>query len=157
LDSRERVCRAVEFKGPDRVPFEWYKYGVGVLDIERTDIAGIYYKPLQGSTTEIGNEVRVVDEWGCIWVSYKYIPTMGQPMVHPLQNWENINDYKFPELALEKRFEGIENEVKHLRSLGKYIVGFLDFGIWERLHFLRGFNEAITDIYTHTEIGSISS
>jgi len=152
LDSQERVWRAVEFESPDRVPFEWYKYGVGALDIKRSDLAWIGFRPLrEAEAEEVGNEIRVVDEWGCLWVSYKSIPTMGQPVGHPLQDWSNIESYEFPELALEKRFEGLEEEVKRLRSLGKYIVGGLDFGIWERLHFLRGFKEAIVDLYLHRD------
>ena len=152
MNSRERVCRAVEFRGPDRVPFEWYEHGVGVLDMKRTDIAWVKFNPLRDErSVEVGNEVRHVDEWGCLWVSYKSVPTMGQPIGHPLQNWDNFENYKFPDLALEKRLEGIDKEVKHLRSLGKYIIGWLDFGIWERLHFLRGFTEAIMDLYTHRD------
>ena len=33
---------------------------------------------------------------------------MGQPLVHPLQDWLNYENYKFPEIELEKRFEGVE-------------------------------------------------
>ena len=78
MNSRERVCRAVEFRGPDRVPFEWYEHGVGVLDMKRTDIAWVKFNPLRDErSVEVGNEVRHVDEWGCLWVSYKSVPTMG--------------------------------------------------------------------------------
>jgi len=76
---------------------------------------------------------------------------MGQPIGHPLQNWDNFKNYRSPDLALEKRFESLDKTVKHLRSLGKYIAGGLGFGIWERLHFLRGFKEAIIDFYTHRD------
>jgi len=151
LDSRERVWRAIEFENPDRIPFEWWKYGEGELDIKRSDIAWVSYKPLQENKIEAGNEIRVIDEWGITWISYKSIPTIGQPKGHPLQDWNNIDDYRFPELALEERFEGLDKQVKHLRSLGKYIIGWLDFGIWERLHFLRGFKEAILDLYVHRD------
>jgi len=120
--------------------------------MKRSDIAGVYFNSLQEKRViEVGNEVRHTDEWSCVWVSYKSVPTMGQPIGHPLQNWDNIENYKFPDLMLEKRFEGLDKTVKRLRSLGKYIIGGLDFGIWERLHFLRGFKEAIMDIYMHRD------
>jgi hypothetical protein len=151
LDSRERVYRAVEFKSPDRVPFEWYEYR-GAADMGKTDIVWIGFKPLvKPKVEDLGNEVRVTDEWGCVWVSYKSIPTMGQPLGHPLRSWEDFTDYNFPEVALEKRFEGVEDAVRCLRERGKYIVGSLDFGIWEKYHFLRGFREAVTDLYTRRE------
>ncbi len=149
MDSRERVTRAVEFRTPDRIPYEWYEHGVGTADRERSDILWTRYKPLRDPIVEVnGDEVRETDEWGCTWVSYKSIPTMGQPLVHPLQDWSNYESFKFPEINLEKRFEGVEKEVHELRDLGKYIIGTLDFGVWERLHFLRGLNETIMDLYS---------
>jgi uroporphyrinogen decarboxylase len=148
LDSRERVWKAVEFESPDRVPFEWYRHGVTELDVERSDLVWVDFNPLkEPGIEESGNEVRTVDEWGCLWVSYKSIPTMGQPLGHPLQDWSNIDDYEFPELEIEKRFEGVDGKVGHYRELGKYVVGSLDFGIWERLHFLRGLKETMLDLY----------
>jgi len=152
MDSRERVTRAVEFESPDRVPFEWYRHGISEPDLERSDLAWMGFKPLaEPATRERGDEVRVTDEWGCEWVSYKLIPTMGQPLGHPLRDWGLIDEYQFPRLELNRRFEGLEKRVGELRDLGKYVVGGLDFGIWERLHFLRGFNEAVKDLYAYRD------
>jgi len=88
---------------------------------------------------------------GCVWVSYKSIPTKGQPLVHPLQSWGDIGTYRFPELAFERRFGNVDSAVRALRRTGKYVIGWLDAGIWERLHFLRGFTEAITDLFAHRD------
>jgi hypothetical protein len=152
MDSRERVCRAVEFRTPDRIPYEWYQYGVSIADKSRSDILWTHYNPLKKPVViDFGDEITSTDEWGCTWVSYKSIPTMGQPLVHPLQDWTNYKDYSFPKLNNEKRFLGIDEEVEEYRTLGKYIIGALDFGIWERLHFLRGLNETIMDLFTKTE------
>lgn len=139
MDSRERVKRAVEFRYPDRIPFEWYKHGEGEPDLERSDLVWVRYKPLSDPlTVEEGDEIRKTDEWGCTWVSYKSIPTMGQPLGHPLREWSLIEDFEFPGYEVSSRFEGVGEEVDRLRDLGKYLVGTLDFGLWERLHFLRG-------------------
>ena len=152
MDSRERVIRAIEFRTPDHIPYEWYKHGVGEADRDRSDIIWVHYNPLRAPLIEDkGDEVLSTDEWGCTWVSYKSIPTMGQPLIHPLQNWANFKNYKFPDINLEKRLDGVVQQAQELRSLGKYNIGALDFGIWERLHFLRGLNETIMDLYTKTE------
>lgn len=152
MDSRERVVRAVEFKTPDRIPYEWYKHGISIPDKERTDILWTRYNPLRDPIVEVkGDEIRETDEWGCTWVAYKSIPTMGQPLIHPLQDWSNYENFKFPEINLEKRFEGVDKKVEEYRSLGKYIIGTLDFGVWERLHFLRGLNETVMDLYSKPE------
>ena len=54
MDSRERVRRAVEFESPDRVPFEWYKHGIGEPDLERSDLAWM------GSAEYLWTEKNVV-------------------------------------------------------------------------------------------------
>lgn len=144
--------RAVEFRSPDHIPYEWYMHGVSVPDMVRSDILRVRYKPLREPIVEVkGDEVWSTDEWGCTWVSYDSIPTMGQPLVHPLTNWTKFHDYPFPDIDLEKRFDGVEEKVAHLRGLGKYIIGALDFGIWERLHFLRGLKETVMDLYSKPE------
>ena len=150
MNSRERVVRAVEFRTPDRIPYEWYKHGVGEADRDRSDILWTHYKPLIPHEIEVrGDEVWETDEWGCTWVSYRSIPTMGQPLVHPLGDWGDYPDFQFPEIDLERRFSGVE--VNEFRNLGKYIIGALDFGIWERLHFMRGLNETFMDLYSNPE------
>lgn len=152
MDSRERVRRAVEFRRPDRVPLEWYRHGVTVPDPERSDMIWTKYRPLGEPVVEVrGDEVRSTDEWGCTWVSYRSIPTMGQPLVHPLQDWEDVEGFEFPGMEMEVRFTGVDEEVARLRELGKYVVGDLDFGIWERLHFLRGLNETVRDLFTNRD------
>jgi hypothetical protein len=152
MDSRERVIRAIEFRTPDHIPYEWYKYGVSEADRDLSDILWVHYNTLRSPLIEDkGDEVLSTDEWGCTWVSYKSIPSMGQPLIHPLQNWEKYNDYQFPEIEIDRRFEGLFQQVQEYRDLGKYIIGALDFGIWERLHFLRGLNETIMDLYTKPE------
>jgi hypothetical protein len=152
MDSRERVRRAVEFDFPDRVPFEWYKHGVNQPDYERTDILWVHYKPLEEPLIEEkGNEVWSTDEWGCTWVSYKSIPTMGQPLVHPLQDWENLCGFQFPDIRLSDRFQGVDEEIEEFRGMGKYVIGALDFGVWERLHFMRGLNETVLDLYRNQD------
>ena len=152
MDSRERVVKAIDFQTPDHIPYEWYKHGTGLIDKERSDILWTRYKPLSEPLVEVkGDEVWETDEWGCTWVSYKSIPTMGQPLIHPLKDWSNYDTYKFPEINLEKRFTGIDKEVQEHRDLGKFIIGTLDFGVWERLHFLRGLNETVMDLYSKPE------
>ena len=152
MNSRERVVRAVEFRTPDRIPYEWYKHGVGEADRDRSDIMWTHYKPLIPLEVEVrGDEVWETDEWGCTWVSYRSIPTMGQPLVHPLRDWSEYPDFQFPEIDLERWLSGVVDEVNEFRGLGKYIIGALDFGIWERLHFMRGLNETVMDLYSHPE------
>ncbi|UCD45299.1 MAG: hypothetical protein JSV27_02020 [Candidatus Bathyarchaeota archaeon] len=152
MDSRERVRRAVEFKRPDRVPLEWYVHGVTVPDLERSDIIWTGFNSLREPVVEErGDEVRSTDEWGCTWVSYKSIPTMGQPLVHPLKDWEAFEGFQFPEIGLEARFQGVDAKVDRLKEIGKYVVGGLDFGIWERLHFMRGLNETVRDLFANRE------
>ena len=125
MESRERVFKTIEFQYPDKIPFEWYEFGTGRFDLKRSDIVGVDYNPLRKPVVyESDTHVKTIDEWGCTWVKIKSIPTIGQPLGHPLQEWESMEEYKFPELQIEKRFEGVDKEVKKFRKLGKYVLGY---------------------------------
>ena len=152
MNSKERVIRAIEFRNPDHIPYEWFEYGEYEIDNIRSDILWANYKPLRAPIIEVADDqIRSTDEWNCTWVRYKSVPNMGQPLIHPLEDWKNYSDFKFPKFDMEKRFHNVENEVKKLRNLGKYIIGYLDSGIWERLHFLRGLTQSMMDLHLNPE------
>jgi len=63
MDSRERVIRAIKFRTPDHIPYEWYEHGIDTADRERSDILWTRYKPLRESIVEIReDEVWETDE-----------------------------------------------------------------------------------------------
>jgi uroporphyrinogen decarboxylase len=105
LTSRERVIRAIEFKGPDRVPLlhgvlpaAILKHGQPLVDLLwefKDDFGGNWglTKPedVQGPYAE----GTFTDEWGVTWHN-DYHGMLGIPVGHPLADWGNWQTYELP-------------------------------------------------------------
>jgi len=146
MDSRERVVRAIEFNGPDRIPLDWD-------DPLITDISGVGYRQSHQTVTNYGEFVK--DEWECIWKAPLEVRTFGEVVGHPLENWDSLSQYKFPDPHAKARFAGVKSRVEELHACNdyhpKYVVGYLGNGLWERLHFLHGMSNCMRDLYQDTE------
>ncbi len=140
MNSKEVVRRAIEFKEPPRIP----------LDIrsnqEESDIVGIGYSPPWGWKPKKEDEREYEDEWGCRWEKIVETGTQsGQVKGHPLANWDDLNKYQFPDPYAEGRFEDTKKSI--LRYKNRYIFGSMGVSGFYRLSALRGFENALTDIY----------
>ena len=167
MNSRERVIRAIKFKRPDRVPYfqatsPWdsdivggmlfphlgwkpanIKYEIQKKAMKRSPVSYIFHWIMRG-------EIRLVDEFGCIW----YNPgneTIGQ-VVDPrvLKTWDDLNDFKTPpQKSIGRKWLG-----KFLFTAfgkNKYRLGSIDNFFYERMHFLRGFGNLLSDIKRQKE------
>ena len=113
----------------EKIPFEmWSDYATG---------------------TDRATNIRKEDEWGCIWGVGKGTYGVGEVIGHPLREWSNFSDYSFPDPYAPGRFDGLDELI--LKNRDKYISFTHVFGIFERLHFLLGFNETLIDLVTDLE------
>ena len=146
MDSRERVVRAIEFNGPDRVPLDWDEPLI-------TDISGVGYRQSRQTMTDYGAVIK--DEWDCVWKAPLELRTFGEVAGHPLEDWGNLSQYEFPDPHAKARFAGVRSRVEELHAQDnyhpKYVVGWLGNGLWERLHFLRGIPNCMSDLYRDAE------
>lgn len=91
------------------------------------------------------------DEWHCVWRRPSTGRTMGQVKVHPISEWEKLEDYQFPETRVEERFEGIEKAIKEAHTKGKYVMGSIGLGFWELYRGIRGTAEALMDLFLNRD------
>lgn len=136
MNSKELVRRAIEFKKPFRIPLDIRS------DQEESDIVWVVYRSPRGWKPE--NEYE--DEWGCR--SEKIVETgtlCGQVKGHPLTNWDDFNKYQFPDPYAEGRFEDVKERI--LRYKDRSILGTMGVSGFYKLSALRGFENALTDIY----------
>jgi len=137
MTSYEIVRRAVEFDSPSRIPIRFGSMG---LD----DTFGVGAAPAAGWKPSQENE----DEWGCVW----HKPTgevcnMGQPKGHPLARWEQLADFRFPDPHDEARYAHLEEALS--RAGDKYVMIGCGFTFFERMHYLRGFENLLMDMHLH--------
>ena len=151
MDSRERVFRALERSGPDRLPLfqqllpgAHLQYGetlAQLLSRYPTDFsdAGYYGDTEYGPAAGVGH----ADAWGAVWtrVSDDY---KGQVTVHPLADWSALETYKFPDPTRVGDFGRVIETVK-TNPGRKYLLVDGDT-LFQRMFYLRGFESLLVDL-----------
>ena len=143
--SYEVVKKAIELGSPERIPVrshshrdegEKTRYFSDTFDIHSLDTDTVGW--------EMGTEGS--DEWGCVWQQPrdKGISNIGYIIFHPLNEWENIVSYKFPDPNDMSRYSQIENLLSGAGS--KYVLVYKHSLLFERLWFLRGLNNLMEDM-----------
>jgi uroporphyrinogen decarboxylase len=139
MSSYEVVRRAIEFQTPDRLPIRFTSMGI-------SDVHNVYWNQVGTGDHAL---LRTVDGWGCTWERSAYADNMGQVKGHPLEDWNNIEHFRWPDpddpafyRGMEARFEG---------SDGKYILTDIFMLLFERMHSLHGFTATLTDLLLERE------
>jgi len=141
MTPRERVTRAIEFSGPDRIPIHHYimpgafhRYGqklANLLNNYPNDIGGEKFEvPPQPDCTE--TEYR--DEWGVTWQWLKGVGySMGEVKEPALPTWDRWSDYQFPPLP---DFDDLK---RRIAATGHHYYMFGSGGtLFERMQWIRG-------------------
>jgi uroporphyrinogen-III decarboxylase len=89
-----------------------------------------------------------MDDWGCTWAATD-VENMGQVIGHPLEEWSSLDAYKPPDPKDAYYFERLEDEMAGAED--KYVVVTSHFNLIERLEMLRGFSNALMDLYLEPE------
>ncbi|MFD3158080.1 uroporphyrinogen decarboxylase family protein [Haloimpatiens sp. FM7330] len=161
MSGYEMIKRNVKFEDPERIGLRFTSLGVG-------DVFRIYtQKPraIRQSCEEpcMTKKTRTipgtVDEWGCKWESNEEVKDggtknsdLGQPTTFPIVDWEkDYADYKVPDPYAEGRFDGLEEALSRPEAQGKWIQLNSPYCIFERLHFLRGFENTLMDLYIYKD------
>jgi hypothetical protein len=162
MNSRERVRRAYDFTGPDRVPLEmrilmgtWHKYRDELKRIvERHSADGG-----QGATgPETGDYdvmpagwsagEEVTDSWGCVWQNI-HGGLLGRLKSSPIRDWHDLDRLKAPDPLEVGEFGPVDwakTAAQVERDRGTDFVYGSGSRLFERMHFLRGYEPLLIDI-----------
>ena len=138
MSSYEVMRRAIEFKGPDRLPLH-----LGAL--RRDDCHHVGWNQI-GTGDHAQRET--VDEWGCTWARSE-IDNMGQVKGHPLADWSAWDTFKWLDPHDPALYEGMAD--RFAGSEGKYVTTSVFMLLFERMHALHGFEATLTDLYLQPE------
>jgi len=158
MTSKELVKATVEFGNPERITY------LPVIDIRRfkqkrpQDLPQIL-KLINGTPQDIivlepiappgskptSNYCAMVEDgedmWGVIWRG-------GYAIRHPLAESDfDLEGYEFPNPNMEGLFAEAEKKIIHFQD--RYLLGMVWWTLFERMHLLRGFNNALTDHLRH--------
>lgn len=152
--SKERVKRAIHFNSPDRIPIVHayqpravINYGEKLQDIFRK------YPSDFGYSDEIDFSLswkppsykcgEWKDKWGSVWMN-QYEGLEGQVKIHPLEDWENLKNYRFPVPIDIFDFESEKRRSQQYNG-ERFIWGGWHI-LFERMHFLRGYEKLLLDL-----------
>jgi len=158
MTSRERVLRTLEFKTPDKIPYDaWIlpgafsKYGEKLKHLAEkypVDVIQISGPSDHGFNPEYYQEGTFVDLWGCTWVNIQ-AGIIGEVKIPILADDIKISEYKAPVDEFISWWNGskqnIDNDITEARKRGQFILGGW-ISLFERMQFLRGTEELFCDI-----------
>lgn len=163
MDSRERVIRALEFKGVDRIPADvWIlpaarlEYGDKLEKLQiagKTDIVSLTGALDPAATPEYFEEGTFEDPWGCTWKNIQ-AGLMGEVKKPVFEEYDGIDTYSPPTALFiqewEAQKEDMEKRIRRIREDGKFIIGGW-ISLFERMQYLRGTENLYCDIALEEE------
>lgn len=163
MTGYEIIKGNVHFNKPERIGLRFDRIG----GKEKSDVYRIFVLPpvdkRKPGTYSVKKKVRPVngeyDEWGCLWQSDDATGSdMGQVTNIPIEEWEDMENFVFPDPKAEGRFDGLEEALNEALEKGLYVQLNSPQCIFERMHFLRGFENTLMDcIVEPEEIGNLAA
>ena len=162
MTERDNYLRAIQFKGPEWIPCgvgcalrAWHRYREKLEDVAKRHPRVM---PEYPSREEWDNYPvvyregeRFTDTWGCTW--YNTLGGLeGQVVGHPLADWSALDGWQPPDPATRTErgvqdFARVRRDIEKRRRDGKAAWG--DGGrLFDRLYFLRGFDNLMMDFAT---------
>lgn len=139
MTSREIALRTFEFRNPQRIALNLPTLGI-------SDFYELPILPEKDWKPQVQSQNEWEDEWGSIWTRVgSDKTTMGQPTKPFLENWDRLKNLRVPDLG-EYRFELAKFIIDSRVVEDKFKLGFGGLRLFERMHFLRGFNNLLEDL-----------
>lgn len=155
MTGYEIIKGNLKFTSPDRIGLRFDRIA-GKSDVYRIFVLPPKASWPVGANYSVSKKVRPAndeyDEWGCLWESGDETGVdMGQVVNVPIEEWEDMESYVFPNPKAEGRFEGLEQALEEAEKKGLYVQLNSPQCIFERMHFLRGFENTLMDCLTDPE------
>lgn len=147
MNGYETIKANINFSNPERIGLRFDR----VADV--SDVCRIFVLPPRGQRAgncRVSQKVRpahgAYDEWGCFWESQdKTGSDMGQVTNIAIEDWSRLDDYAMPDPLAAGRFDGLEEALEKAERDGLYVQLNSPQCIFERMHFLRGFDHTLMD------------
>ena len=178
MNARQRTLAVLARERPDRLPrelkltpplLEVFKEKTGAEDPSEyfnLDVRDVFFAPAKtlpdfsayypGGVPRLWNpEGWEVGEWG--------VGVTGGSMYHfvhiehsmlGLSKVEELERYPFPDLTPPERHAHLEGEVRKLHDRGLFVIGFMEWTIFEIAWHLRGMTELFTDMAFNPEFAT---
>ena len=155
MTGYEIIKGNINFTNPDRIGLRFDRIA-GVGDVYRIFVLPAKSSREAGKPYSVCKKVRPsngeYDEWGCCWKSKDETGSdMGQVTNVPIQELEDYDKFQCPDPHAEGRFDGLEEALDEAEKKGLYVQLNSPQCIFERMHFLRGFDNTLMDCMLEPE------
>lgn len=155
MTGYEIIKANVNFTAPERIGIRFDRIA-GAGDVYRIFVLPAKDKRDPNKKYSVKKKVRPTngsyDEWGCRWESSDESGSdMGQVTNVPIEDIEDYDDYVMPDPKAEGRFDGLDEALDEAEAKGLYVQLNSPQCIFERMHFLLGFEEALVDCMIEQE------
>jgi hypothetical protein len=156
MNSRERVIRAVEIRGPDRVPIThatlpgaYARYGAALDELYQqypSDVVSVG----EATSGEFGEQIGVPsrDTWGSQWVRYTD-EHKGQVVNGPLSDWDALASFEPPDTSSEPIMAQIAARLE-ANVDARYTLADGDI-LWQRMFYLHGYQAILEDLLLYPD------
>lgn len=165
MGRKERVKRAMEFRGPDRVPHQkkdfWFLFHVPAQTWQPPEPFYPYVHPWAVQTGAwkwkkrrdqkwLQDDRIAMDEFGTVWKTSGRT-SLGETVKGPLEEgWHLLDHYRLPDMKDWSRFALSAKWSRRLAG-DRYRLGVDVNSVWERYRFSRGFENALSDLVLNPE------
>lgn len=135
MTRKQIVLAAIDRTGPPRLPIHYCNRDFAWSDTIGVDLGVSHdFVPSEPGATE----------WGYVWEVLD--TTMGQPRLHPLSDWNQLDGYIPPDPSSPGRFDLLNEKMQEGDDrFVKFNLGITGFN---QATFLRGFENLLMDVYT---------
>ena len=163
MTERENYLRALEFNYPEwiscRVGASLHAWKTHGRELEKIALAhprlfrdytpGDFESCRMPPVYRQGESFR--DNWGCLWHNIES-GLEGQVVEHPLADWDALDTYQPPDVETQtergdRDWDAARRDIERLRAKGE-LTGGSGERLFDRLYFLRGFENLMVDIAT---------
>ena len=158
MQSKERVIRAIEFKGPDRVPLSHgvlpaalLVHGQALVDLLyefKDDFGGNWHVPKVEELPGTYRKGAFTDGWGVTWQN-DFDGMLGIPVGHPLADWSNYKAYQLPPNPSDDWYASAQKGMEESGHPNYVLFGGCN--LFETMQWIRGYENLLTDIALDAE------
>lgn len=143
VSSKELVKKAIEFKYPERIPYNFDSNRTPAIDHKYgDDFVWVFVDANANFLSKINTETEYESEWGII---YKRLGnTFGEAKVYPLDEIGKVDSYIIPDFAAKDRYKSIEKVANE--NPDKYVMGMFPHFLFLHMLDLFGFENLMIEL-----------
>lgn len=149
MTSKELVKRAIEFRNPERVPynFDSNRETGSNPQYYGEDFQWVFLDTDPNFVPSVNNDKEYESEWGVIYHRIK--DRHGEPKLFPLEDIERVFDYTIPDFTAPERYKTLEKAVENNKD--KYILGMFPHFLFLHMLDIFGFENLMVQLVEEQE------